>query len=575
MHGTITTLGVDARSAQPGRTWSATFACALATTAVFYLPDAYLYATRGLGQGLTGLKYMPLMILLGLFITLVASRFWRLLTLAFAALVQLIWVGMFAYAGIAPSPSAVLFGRLQFYEVRAAIAADPSLLYGPAVIVALSFCLLVILQEMIFRGRVRRVPRWGFLGLLGLDAVIALLAGRLYADPDPHDTSLIGGYKMAVGSARLLIEPRLARRKGGPAIAYTVTPLPLPEEPVTVAFIMGESVSAERMGLFGAARLTTPRLLARAQANGPFKLFYKAGFSSGISTIGSVPNFVDMLYAPNDVTAARAKTAHLFRLADASGFTRYLYSSQATEILARTTDFKGFARFETGNTYKGVVTRRDDILVELLNATPAGRRQFFFLQQRVNHFPYMENCAHVPEVYRFDVTRGSADERRRAAYDNGLLCADRSLDALFEAFSKLPGAVYVFYTSDHGEMMGTDGLWGHSFTDLRVAQVPMLLFTNRPDAAIKAAFADDRLLSAFELARLTARYLGHSVDVNADVAGTFYVNGMLPRGSGGFLEVKRTADPHAFDVGFAGPAGRVERRDEVRLPRLQRTPTGE
>jgi Sulfatase len=180
----------------------------------------------------------------------------------------------------------------------------------------------------------------------------------------------------------------------------------------------------------------------------------------------------------------------------------------------------------------------------------------------------MENCSHVPEVFRFDVKSGSPEERRRAAYDNGLLCADRAIDALFEAFSKMPGAVYVFYMSDHGELMGTAGRWGHSFTDLRVAHVPMLLFTNRPDAAIEEAFADERPLSAFEFASLTARALGHSVEVRADTRNTFYVNGTLPFGRGGFLEVKRTAAPDVFEVGFAGPRGSIERREEVRLPSL-------
>jgi glucan phosphoethanolaminetransferase (alkaline phosphatase superfamily) len=394
----------------------------------------------------------------------------------------------------------------------------------------------------------------------------------LYADPDPADTSLIGGYKMLVGGVRIQLEPRLARQSAGPAVAYTVTPAPLPPEPITVAFIMGESVSADRLSLFGAARPTTPRLVERANADGPFKLFYKAGFSSGVSTLGSVPNLIGMLYAPNDIATARARTTNLFRLADANGFTRYLYTAQATETLALATDFFGFARFETGNTVGARVNiRHDDVLLELLKETPAAPRRFFFFQQRVNHFPYMENCSHVPSIFQFDVTSGTPEERRRAAYDNGLLCADRAIDALFEAFSKVQGAVYVFYASDHGELMGSAGRWGHSFTDLRVAQVPMLLFTNRPDAAMEQAFADDRMLSGFEFVSMTARALGHTVHVSADTRNTFYVNGTLPFGKGGFLEVKRTAGPDLFDVGFAGPAGLIERREQVRVPTLERS----
>jgi hypothetical protein len=97
----------------------------------------------------------------------------------------------------------------------------------------------------------------------------------------------------------------------------------------------------------------------------------------------------------------------------------------------------------------------------------------------------------------------------------------------------------------------------------------MLVFTNRPDKAIEEAFAGDRMLSAFEFVSLTARALGQSVQVHADTRRKFYVNGTLPFGAGGFLEVVRTPDPTLFDVGFAGPGGTVERREKVRLPNLR------
>ena len=120
MHGSALRPRPISAPTSSDRTWGATFACALVTTILFYLPDAYLYWSRGLGQSLTLLKLLPLMVLLGLFLTLVASRFWRILGIAFALIIQLIWVGMFSYAGIAPAPSAILLGQLQLYEVHQA-----------------------------------------------------------------------------------------------------------------------------------------------------------------------------------------------------------------------------------------------------------------------------------------------------------------------------------------------------------------------------------------------------------------------------------------------------------------------
>ena len=120
----------------------------------------------------------------------------------------------------------------------------------------------------------------------------------------------------------------------------------------------------------------------------------------------------------------------------------------------------------------------------------SSQKSFVFLHQRVNHTPYTSNCAPAPEgLYIFDADGGSTDDRRRAAYDNGLRCWDRDVSAMVEPFLKRPGAVHIFITADHSELMAETGSWGHGFTDLRVAMVPMMLLTNRPRSDVATLFS--------------------------------------------------------------------------------------
>ena len=72
----------------------------------------------------------------------------------------------------------------------------------------------------------------------------------------------------------------------------------------------------------------------------------------------------------------------------------------------------------------------------------------------------MNNCQSAPDgLDIFDTATGSTDDRRRAAYDNGLRCWDRDVTVLVEPFLKRRGAVYIVITADHSELMAENGSW--------------------------------------------------------------------------------------------------------------------
>ena len=76
------------------------------------------------------------------------------------------------------------------------------------------------------------------------------------------------------------------------------------------------------------------------------------------------------------------------------------------------------------------------------------------------------------------------------------------------AKSKLP--VPVFITSDHGERVGDNGLFGHSVVEMPIAQVPFMYFSNDPAYAMKN-ISPQIPLNHYQVATLINKMLGYDI----------------------------------------------------------------
>jgi hypothetical protein len=111
--------------------------------------------------------------------------------------------------------------------------------------------------------------------------------------------------------------------------------------------------------------------------------------------------------------------------------------------------------------------------------------------------------------------------------------------ALVTPFLKRRSAVHIFITSDHSEIMGEDGHWGHGFTDLRVAMVPMMLLTNRPQSNVAASFKSWSPPTAYHLAQTVALALGVQLDTSGVPRDRFFINNTMPFALAGFTAVEQ------------------------------------
>jgi hypothetical protein len=262
---------------------------------------------------------------------------------------------------------------------------------------------------------------------------------------------------------------------------------------------------------------------------------------------------------------------NLFELARKTGFSTWYFSSQGHHFLATAGGAPGAVRVETERLNETLIAqKRDDFLVDLVRSVSADHspRQFIFVHQRGNHVPYERNCSHISEEVHIFATGGlPKEDARRAAYDNGLRCWDRNIAGLVEPLLNRRGAVHVFITADHNELMGEDGLWGHLHPTVRTAAVPMLLLTNRPSSDLARQFTSMGPATFYDLSRVVAKALGLEIKLADVPANIFYLNKTMPFGMAGYLEVEQF-EPWQFRVRSFDRHGNETQPQTVALPEL-------
>ncbi len=512
--------------------------------------------------------YLQVYVLLALFLSLSRGRRFRICGIAVLVLLQLLWVGNAAYSGDILRPEAVRLGFLQAFEVVGAVGGEFGLFLQPIGLAALTFGALLATQEKIGGRRALR----GFAGNFLFAVMVVFGFARAANMPNYYDVypglympSIVG----SINAVTLAVRDDFSGFAGEPtpnADAYSLTDVGLAENRVTVAVIMGESVSPLRMSLYGARGITTtPRLDALAVSEAEYVLIPRLGFSAGTMTLASVPTFLNAAHDPRDV---RGSGENLLTIARNSGFRTAYLSVQRIKSLELAGGSGAADELETEESWVERIDEiRDDILLEHLDRIPgAAGRQFFFLHQRVNHVPYRKNC---PEGFDADAVMGAQGDgmqtnRRQRNFDAGLVCYDRNLAMLIDRLRRRGGALYVFITSDHNELVGEYGRYGHMAPILETALVPMMLYTNRPDSDVAARFKAEQWISAFELVRLVARSMGTELRVSDYRPGVIFINKTLPYGGAGYLRATENADG-SFAVASYGPAGELISDQPVRL----------
>lgn len=515
-------------------------------------------------------QYLITYLLLALSISLSRGRWFRIAAVCFIVVLQLVWLGTAAYTGSFLQPEFVSLGTVQIFEIENSLAGEFNLFIPALVISGLVFAALLAVQEMFGANRAWRNIAGNilFVMLIAFGTARAVTITKFYVVyPGTYTPSIVG----TLNAAALAFRPDFIKYADDPtwnSEAYSFRDIGITEEPVTVAVIMGESVAPLQMSLFAGRDIySSPNLDALAANDGDHVLISRLGFSAGRVTIGSVPTFLNGTYHPAD---GLGSGDNLLAIAKKQGFATAFLSAQKIKSLELAGGTKAVDVLETAETWLDRLAEvRDDILLDHLDALPGGAaRQFIFLHQRTNHASYVENCPKAFDAHAAMKAAAGDDlpaDPRVLIYRTGLICYDLNVSKLLARLKQREGALYVFITADHNELMGEQGYYGHLVPILETALVPVMLYTNRPDSAVADNFRKRHWITAFELAQIVTSSLGLELQNRDYKPGVFYVNGLEPYGGAGYFEISENPDGSFRFTNYLANGSVSEVRESVRL----------
>ena len=315
-----------------------------------------------------------------------------------------------------------------------------------------------------------------------------------------------------------------------------------------IILILGESLSANHLSLFGYPRNTTP-YLSSIKDDSDFYAYQ--GISSAVSTDVAVALFFNMTYGLNALNDISKGKNCLFRLAKLSGFQTAYYSSQSSEQLRYTLNSMCPNQIDNFKSIEDIEPSLDDWnkandhkLVEFIQlSNPKEENKFIVLHQRGSHSPY--NLRYKDNKLNFKLTDDYSKDRVNH-YDNTVLDFDFFMKKLLKRVKSNSKPTIVIYLSDHGEGLGEEGVWGHAALKGPSFKIPILIYTHMFKSNDLPFMV--RPLTQFNLSLFIAKLLGHKSQYDLNTFPPEYkILGNDLDGFAGFLEVKKKKDSIFFE----------------------------
>jgi len=468
--------------------------------------------------------------------------------LAVLGLLEITQYGSLAYFGDYINPFWVQQMLIEVLDVGEEVFASAGRFYFvPFVVIIPYLCAGLVLY---FTRSVRlRIPFMALLVVLIL--VFPGVRMKLHSDskdifsffPILSDPSLVNSLNTYYAWMNFVLIPPVEASKGSDFPSYRVEKKKTVSDKVNIVVVMGESASLNHMSLYGYGRKTTPNLDALAAGDDNF--VFKTGISAANATRSSLPLFYNVQYHPLDMNMVTNQPANLFKLAKSQGFKTFYISAQNINCLngvnASYIDY--VAAFD--NNEDLFRQKKDDAILELMKGLKLSDRNFIILHQRNAHPPYASNYSHRPEFNVFPTENQSREVYQVNSYDNSMLYSDWLYSEIIKYFKTLSGKwkSYVFISSDHGEMFGENGLWGHNHLDVEDFKVPFIYYGIGADTEFTKEMKSLNIATHYDLGNYIAELFGLEIINPGQKKGVYYLNGVAAYGRSGYM---------SFNVNSAG-----------------------
>lgn len=326
------------------------------------------------------------------------------------------------------------------------------------------------------------------------------------------------------------VDVLILKKELKPFLPYQIELKHSSSEPITIIYIMGESLSADHLSLFGYERNTTPYLRKWAKQQ---NFYYTRGVSGSTVTRNSIAAFMNFQKEPENYALVQSKEHNLFKLGKKADFSTTFMSAQTFSSFPHVgleyTDYSFYGAKQNSSSILG-----DDFWLENLKSVPLSNKNFIVIQMRAVHSPYKKTWHH--HFDEFNHFSGHAEEKIDD-YDNGVLYVDFVLNKTLEWVKGLPGKVYVFFASDHNELFGEYGIRGHVTLHQQVARIPVFLWSN--DMKFVRHFKTISNPSHWDIGEQIVNLMGYEVNNPNTEKDIIFIQGSDPTGRAGFITLKR------------------------------------
>jgi glucan phosphoethanolaminetransferase (alkaline phosphatase superfamily) len=293
-----------------------------------------------------------------------------------------------------------------------------------------------------------------------------------------------------------------------------------------VIVIMGESLNYKRMHLFGWDVNNTPNLDKLSKDS---HFIFKRAISSGVNTPVSIVSFFNLKREPQNVNLLLSQKTNLLKLAKENNYSTYWLSLQEEGTSIST--LLNYANYK--KTRKDFIKKYDEALINELKKIP-NKKTFIILHLRANHSPYEE---YTPKkFYKWDFHSKDYATYKRKSYYDSVLYVDYVISRVIEYAKSHFKDYSIYFTSDHGEMLGfkdEGGRFGHSQLVFGDTFVPFLYYSDTKKELNKTFY------NHYQIGKMIAKDLGYKI-INPNENGTYFVNGVSIDGSSGWMEYKFT-----------------------------------
>lgn len=275
-----------------------------------------------------------------------------------------------------------------------------------------------------------------------------------------------------------------AKGVGRTSVPRSTTP---PRQPLpNIVLVLGESLAASHLTLYGYDKPTTPRL--QELHDRERLIAFTDAVVMGPHTRTSVPYIVTGLEGPDP----KGRVFHaptITQYAKARGYHTAFVSAQEEswgelDSMLR----EGADTFRTGIEFAShvdVLKGADDLVVLERGVLPMlgtiAEPFFVVVHMDGSHLPYASHSPASHKLFPEDGVNGMA------AYDNSIRVTDEFVTRIFETLRRRDPEAWLFFSSDHGQPLGEGGAFYNHGYQSNVVRDPLLVFP--PSSADRAEWA--------------------------------------------------------------------------------------